>query len=84
VRGQWGRLAALYHFCDTRMAQSERKVYKNFLRNLHLFVTHVEANGSPAAEVLKARSLITVVRLMGMVDILRHVKDESLSEQTVN
>jgi hypothetical protein len=84
VRGQWGRLAALYHFCETRMAQSERKVYKNFLRNLHLFVSDMEEQRADANDVGKARSLVTVVRLMGAIDILRHVKDESLSQQRVN
>ncbi|KAJ1634506.1 hypothetical protein T492DRAFT_836826 [Pavlovales sp. CCMP2436] len=54
VRGQWGRLASLYHFCDTRMAQSERKVYKNFLRNLHLHVLDMQKVGRDAHEVDKA------------------------------
>ena len=84
TRGQWRRLAALYHFCETRMAQSERKVYKNFLRNLHLVVDDMQSHGADANDVGKARSLVTVVRLMGAIDILRHVKDQSLYEQKVN
>jgi hypothetical protein len=84
TRGQWRRLTALYHFCETRMAQSERKVYKNFLMNLHLLVDDMQSHGADASDVGKARSLVTVVRLMGAIDILRHVKDQSLSEQKVN
>ena len=84
VRGQWGRLAALYHFCETRMAQSERKVYKNFLRNLHLFVSDMAEQRADPNDVNKACSLVTVVRLMGAIDILRHIKDESLAQQRVN
>ena len=84
TRGQWRRLAALYHFCETRMAQSERKVYKNFLRNLHLLIDDMQSHGADANDVGKARSLVTVVRLMGAIDILRHVKDQSLAEQKVN
>ena len=66
------------------MAQSERKVYKNFLRNLHLVVDDMQSHGADANDVGKARSLVTVVRLMGAIDILRHVKDQSLYEQKVN
>ncbi|KAJ1637185.1 hypothetical protein T492DRAFT_1140706 [Pavlovales sp. CCMP2436] len=84
VRGQWGRLAALSHFCDTRMAQSERKVYKNCLRNLHLHILDMLKVGRDAHEVDKARSLIFVVHVMGTIDVLRHVKDASIYEQTVN
>jgi len=59
-------------------------VYKNFLRNLHLHVLDMQKVGRDAHEVDKARSLVFVVHLMGIIDVLRHVKDASISEQTVN
>ena len=65
VRGQWGRLAALYHSCETCTAQSERTVYKTFLRNLHLIVSDMEQQRADPNDVSKARSLVTVVRLTG-------------------
>ncbi|KAJ1636414.1 hypothetical protein T492DRAFT_861801 [Pavlovales sp. CCMP2436] len=64
--------------------RSERKVYKNCLRNLHLHILDMLKVGRDAHEVDKARSLIFVVHVMGTIDVLRHVKDASIYEQTVN
>ena len=84
--------AAIGVVCTTRFAHSERKVYKNFFRNLVVFITdkrklvadqvadHVEI----ARNVDLISSVLFVVRLAGLIDLLQMVKNLSLVMQKVN
>ena len=88
------KVASIGTVCTTRFCHSERKVYKNFLRNLPLFVRDLKAQataaglGALSTELEKKRkklsSVTFVVHLMGIIDLLRHLKDLSLLFQTVN
>ena len=78
------RLFAIGTVCDSRFCWSERRVYKNFASNLVQFVLDGLANKTPVVEVNKIRSIFFVVTLLGIVDLLRHVKDLSLYMQSVN
>ena len=79
------RLCSVGVVCTTRFCHSERKVYKNFFRNLVVFIKDLEAQRpKPTQVLLKAKSVVQVVQLAGTVDLLRHVKNLSLTLQTVN
>ena len=65
------------------------RCYKNTFQNLPIFIADSEAelSGSGRAappELLKAKSLETVVQLAGVIDLLRHTKDLSVAMQKVN
>ena len=84
--------AAIGVVCTTRFAHYERKVYKNFFRNIVVFITdkrkqvadqvadHVEI----AKNVALISSVLFIVRLAGLIDLLQHLKNLSLVMQTVN
>jgi hypothetical protein len=81
---------ALYNpqtFCDTRFAQAEQKVYHNFIENWEIFVVSLTTQSTKAKEAAqrkeakehldKIRNFHFVGQLMGLVDIMTHVKDLS-------
>jgi len=82
------------HVCETRFASSERKVYKVFLGNwltLLTVVVKLKEKETDQGEKKILGNLITMmvqqvwlIQLMGLVDILRVMKDVSLFCQTVN
>ncbi|KAK3279200.1 hypothetical protein CYMTET_12904 [Cymbomonas tetramitiformis] len=83
----------LQTFCDTRFAQAERKVYKNFILNYLAIVTHFREKVSSGKEEEKTYAstflgelykLTLVVTVLGLADLLRKVKAISLFQQTVN
>ena len=77
--------AAIGHVCTTRFCHSERKVYKNFFRNLPLFVSDLLAQGGVDAQLIPTIACVTfVLHLAGLIDILAHVKDLSLLLETVD
>ncbi len=80
-------------FCDTRFAQAERKVYKNFILNYLASVTHFQEkvqNGKDEERAYATKflaemyKLVFVVTVLGLADLLRKVKEVSLFQQTVN
>ena len=79
------RQAAVGTVCTTRFCASERKVYKAFGRNLVVFVTDLKTVRSGEVgchELATSISNITfVVRLFGTIDLLRPLKDLSLTMQ---
>eukprot|EP00959_Pyramimonas_sp_CCMP1952_P120648 2522564-Pyramimonas_sp.AAC.1 len=86
------RLYSPSRYCDTRFAQSERKVYKNFCMNLNTVYVKVAKEsewtgkeGHAASErLLRLTDFSFVSVVVGLVDVLKLVKDLSLSLQTVN
>lgn len=80
--------------CETRFASSERKVYKNVINNWLVFLKLIEqladnerdhSDKKILREIVKLlRSLAWIVQMMGLIDVLRVVKDTSLFAQTVN
>ena len=84
--------AAIGVVCTTRFCHSERKVYKNFFRNLVTFITdktqQVADKVSDHVEITKQLAIISsvtfVVHLAGLIDLLQLVKNISLVLQTVN
>ncbi|KAK3235158.1 hypothetical protein CYMTET_54622 [Cymbomonas tetramitiformis] len=79
-------------FCDTRFAQAERKVYKNFILNYLASVTHFQdkvLNGKDEERAYASKflaemyKLVFVVTVLGLADLLIKVKEVSLL-QTVN
>ena len=75
-------LAAVGSVCTTRFAHSERKVYKNFLRNLPVFITDMRTERAREVgidqQIRKVASVAFVVTLMVIVDLLQTVKNLSL------
>ncbi|KAK3272570.1 hypothetical protein CYMTET_19146 [Cymbomonas tetramitiformis] len=80
-------------FCDTRFAQAERKVYKNFVLNYLTSVTHFQEkveNGKDEERAYASKflaemyKLVFVVTVIGLSDLLAKVKEVSLFQQTVN
>ncbi|KAK3273056.1 hypothetical protein CYMTET_18688 [Cymbomonas tetramitiformis] len=81
-------------FCDTRFAQAERKVYKNFI--LKVLFSQRDTLSRESAEwkgrgeglcnqvLAEMYKLIFVVTVQGLADLLRKVKEVSLFQQTVN
>jgi hypothetical protein len=79
------KIRAIGVVCDTRFCQSERKVYKNFGANLYYIVRDMltERSGEVgiAQEIATITSITWVVQLFGLIDILQHVKNVSLTLQ---
>ncbi|KAK3241752.1 hypothetical protein CYMTET_48508 [Cymbomonas tetramitiformis] len=82
----------LQTFCDTRFAQAERKVYKNFILNYLASVTHfqeIAQNGKDEQRAYAGKflsemyKLVFVVTVLGLADLLAKVKEVSLFQQTV-
>ena len=69
---------------STLTVSTERKVYKNFFRNLYFFVTDMESERRDANDIYKIKNVVFVVQLMGTIDLLQHVKNLSLTLQSVN
>lgn len=82
------KLASIGVVCTTRFCSSERKVYKNFFRNLYFFITDMETERSREAgitqEIHRIKCVVFVVEIMGTIDLLQHVKNLSLTLQSVN
>jgi len=80
----------LQRFCETRFAQAERKVYKNFALNYLSIVTHLRELASSGSEEERGYSstflgelyrLVFVVTVLGLADLLLKVKGVSLFQQ---
>ena len=69
---------------STLTVSTERKVYKNFFRNLYFFVTDMESERRDANDIYKIKNVVFVVQLMGTIDLLQHVENLSLTLQSVN
>ena len=78
------KLAGVSVICDTRFCQSERRVYKQFFRNLVYVLLDMEAEHAIHADIAPLKSVTFVIHLAGTVDLLAHVKNLSLKFQTVN
>ena len=82
-------------FCDTRFAQAERVVYKNYCLDLPLYFVSMNArvieNGRSRSEQAlkdkskwdKMKSLTFTMRMFALVDLLQVVRDHSLAVQEV-
>ena len=80
--------------CETRFASSERKVYKNFLANWEVLeetIRELVKAESDAGDRKILQNLVNLihdlawlVQMMGLIDVLRILKDVSLFAQTVN
>ena len=81
-------LAAISSVCSSRFCASEQRVYKNFYLNYTVFVQDmIDQRGvrtEPPADELKLRSVSFVTSLVGVIDLLRPVKNLSLVLQFVN
>ena len=53
-------------------------------RNLYFFVTDMESERRDANDIYKIKNVVFVVQLMGTIDLLQHVKNLSLTLQSVN
>jgi hypothetical protein len=76
--------ASIGSICTTRFCHSERKVMKSFFRNLPLFISDLRKQGSDQQLIATVATVVFVVHLIGIVDILQHVKNLSLILQTVD
>ena len=67
---------------------SERKVCKIFVHNLVLFIKDTEAESARDPDAMqrlqKIRNIVFITQLLGVIDVLRHVKNLSLALQRVN
>ena len=81
-------LQAISFVCTSRFTSSEQRVYKNFYGNVIQFISDTEENfhneAGVGAELLKLKSVCWLTGLIGVIDLLRHVKYLSLAMQTVN
>ena len=84
---QGGKLAQIGTVIETRFSASERKVYKNFAHNLVLFIKGTEAESARDPDVMqrlqKIRNIVFITQLLGVIDVLRHVKNLYLALQRV-
>ena len=69
------------------MLASERKVYKSFAHNLVLFIKGTEAESARDPDAMqrlqKIRNIVFITQLLGVIDVLRHVKNLYLALQRV-
>eukprot|EP00966_Prymnesium_polylepis_P110465 2555722-Prymnesium_polylepis.1 len=70
--------------CTTRFCASERKVYKAFFRNLTVFIADQLAEGADVNALDSIRCVTFVIHICGTIDLLRPLKDLSLTLQAVN
>jgi hypothetical protein len=78
------RAGSIGSVCSTRFCASERKVYKAFFRNLTMFIADQIAENADVNNLNNIRSITFVVHICGTIDLLRPLKDLSLSLQAVN
>ena len=76
-------LAAMHHVCTTRFMASEERVYSAFYHNLQAVIQALDQSNR-ATDADKLRHISFVTRLLGIIDLLRHVKAMSLQMQAVN
>jgi hypothetical protein len=81
--------AAIGVICTSRFCHSERKVYKNFFRNLVVFISDMRSTERANevgidANISAVANVVFVIHLAGIIDVLQHVKNLSLVLQTVN
>ena len=84
---QGGKLAQIGTVIETRFSASERKVYKNFAHNLVLFIKGTEAESARDPDAMqrlqKIQNIVFITQLLGVIDVLRHVKNLYLALQRV-
>jgi len=84
----WGklklRMGSIGSVCTTCFCASERKVYKAFFRNLPIFIADMVAARADSNELNNIRSVTFVVHICGTIDLLRPLKDLSLTLQAVS